>query len=149
MKAGAGDKSFLGTWNDVLSLAVNRDPATGAITNSGRTAPALALIGSAGNANVGIYVTQTNGINPATTAFYANGDGKVSIGRTSTTLTGLFNVGTTSDNFWVDGAGNVSENSVSGPATAPSGSCGTSGQWVFSQDGHATFCAGGTWVVKI
>ena len=36
-----------------------------------------------------------------------------------------------------------------GPATAPSGSCSTNGAWVFSQDGHATFCASGTWTTKI
>jgi hypothetical protein len=36
-----------------------------------------------------------------------------------------------------------------GPATAPTGSCSTNGAWVFSQDGHATFCASGTWVTKI
>lgn len=35
-----------------------------------------------------------------------------------------------------------------GPATAPSGSCTTVG-WVFSQDGHATFCNGTTWISKI
>jgi hypothetical protein len=35
-----------------------------------------------------------------------------------------------------------------GPATAPSGSCTTVG-WVFSQDGHATFCNGSTWTTKI
>jgi hypothetical protein len=34
-------------------------------------------------------------------------------------------------------------------ASAPSGSCATNGLWVFSQDGHATFCASGTWVTKI
>jgi len=149
LKSGTADKTFLGTFNDAFLLAVNRDPATGAITNTGRTAPVIAAYGNAGNANVGIYVTQTNGVNPGTTAFYANGDGKVSIGRTSSTLTGLFNVGATGDNFWVDGAGNVSESSVMGPVVAPSGSCGTNGQWVFSQDGHATFCASGAWVTKI
>jgi hypothetical protein len=36
-----------------------------------------------------------------------------------------------------------------GPATAPTGSCSMRGAWVFSQDGHATFCAAGTWVTKI
>ncbi len=36
-----------------------------------------------------------------------------------------------------------------GPSTAPSGSCTDNGAWVFSQDGHATFCASGTWVTKI
>jgi hypothetical protein len=34
-------------------------------------------------------------------------------------------------------------------ATQPSGSCGVQGQWVFSQDGHATYCNGTTWVSKI
>lgn len=38
-----------------------------------------------------------------------------------------------------------------GVATAPSGTCSVAGAWVFSQDGHATFCpsAGGTWTTKI
>ncbi len=36
-----------------------------------------------------------------------------------------------------------------GPATAPSGACSTIGAWAFSQDGHATFCASGTWTTKI
>jgi hypothetical protein len=36
-----------------------------------------------------------------------------------------------------------------GPTTAPSGSCSTNGAWAFSQDGHATFCASGTWTTKI
>jgi hypothetical protein len=54
-----------------------------------------------------------------------------------------------------DGSGNsivqgqFSSNSYMGPAMAPTGSCPTSGAWVFSQDGHATFCASGTWVTKI
>jgi len=36
-----------------------------------------------------------------------------------------------------------------GAPTAPSGACTTNGAWVFSQDGHATFCASGTWTTKI
>ena len=36
-----------------------------------------------------------------------------------------------------------------GPATAPTGGGCTTGAWVFSQDGHATFCAAGTWSTKI
>ncbi len=52
-----------------------------------------------------------------------------------------------------DSSGSLSLSSVSanlyrGPATAPSGSCTTIG-WAFSQDGHATFCNGSTWVTKI
>jgi len=45
--------------------------------------------------------------------------------------------------------GTVRSGQYIGPATAPSGSCSTSGAWVFSQDGHATFCANGKWVTKI
>lgn len=36
-----------------------------------------------------------------------------------------------------------------GPVSAPSGACTTNGAWAFSQDGHATFCASGTWTTKI
>lgn len=34
-------------------------------------------------------------------------------------------------------------------SVAPTGACLTNGQWVFTADGHATFCAGGTWTTKI
>ena len=53
--------------------------------------------------------------------------------------------GTEAVNF----AGPVTAPEYIGPATAPTGSCSTNGAWVFSQDGHATFCAAGTWVTKI
>ncbi len=36
-----------------------------------------------------------------------------------------------------------------GPSSAPAGACFVNGAWAFSQDGHATFCASGTWVTKI
>ena len=42
----------------------------------------------------------------------------------------------------------VTANFYKGPATAPSGACTTIG-WAFSQDGHATFCNGSTWVTKL
>jgi hypothetical protein len=45
--------------------------------------------------------------------------------------------------------GTLGSSQYVGPATAPSGGCATNGAWVFSQDGHATFCAGGSWVTKI
>jgi hypothetical protein len=38
---------------------------------------------------------------------------------------------------------------ILGPVTAPSGTCTAKGAWVFSQDGHATFCDGSTWTKKI
>jgi trimeric autotransporter adhesin len=46
-------------------------------------------------------------------------------------------------------AGSVTAPQYMGPSTAPTGSCSTNGAWVFSQDGHATFCSAGTWVTKI
>lgn len=61
----------------------------------------------------------------------------------------------TQHNTLDDGSGNatvqggLSAGSYKGPATAPTGSCPANGVWVFSQDGHATFCASGTWVTKI
>jgi hypothetical protein len=36
-----------------------------------------------------------------------------------------------------------------GVVSAPTGACANNGEWVLSEDGHATFCAGGTWVTKI
>jgi hypothetical protein len=44
--------------------------------------------------------------------------------------------------------GTLNVNLYVGPATAPTGSCTTIG-WVFSQDGHATFCNGSNWITKI
>jgi hypothetical protein len=46
------------------------------------------------------------------------------------------------------GAANVLPGII-GDATAPSGTCTTIGIWMFTQDGHATFCNGTTWVTKI
>ena len=37
---------------------------------------------------------------------------------------------------------------IQGPALAPTGGCSTIG-WVLSQDGHATFCNGTSWMTKI
>jgi hypothetical protein len=49
-----------------------------------------------------------------------------------------------------DSRGNVTlPAGVLGPATAPSGDCTDNGAWVFSQDGHATFCANGVWTTRI
>jgi hypothetical protein len=49
----------------------------------------------------------------------------------------------------VNATAGITAGTYMGPATAPTGSCSTNGAWVFSQDGHATFCANGTWVTKI
>jgi hypothetical protein len=52
-------------------------------------------------------------------------------------------------NFAVDFNGNATAVSLSGPDTAPSGTCSVDGQWEFSKDGHATVCVAGTWTTKI
>jgi hypothetical protein len=87
-----------------------------------------------------------------------NATGNVGIGATNPAS--LLSVGSASQ-FQVDSAGDiaaaangtfsgtVASAQYLGPLTAPSGSCPTAGAWVFSQDGHATFCASGTWVTKI
>jgi hypothetical protein len=54
-----------------------------------------------------------------------------------------------SSTMTVDSSGDVTAAAYVGPATAPTGSCSKSGAWVFSQDGHATFCSAGTWVTKL
>jgi len=46
-------------------------------------------------------------------------------------------------------AGSIGTNSLIGPPTAPSGTCGTNGQWELTQDGHATVCLAGNWITKI
>jgi hypothetical protein len=60
----------------------------------------------------------------------------------------LFGVAGADSVMQVSGSGVAIEN-LSGPTVAPFGSCPTNGVWAFSQDGHATFCASGTWVTKI
>jgi len=65
--------------------------------------------------------------------------------QTHTTTAFSIQGGTESATF----AGTVKAPQYLGPSTAPTGSCSTSGAWVFSQDGHATFCSAGTWVAKI
>lgn len=49
----------------------------------------------------------------------------------------------------ISGKGVGAFSAVTGPAKAPTGRCSAAGQWVFSQDGHATFCNGSSWVPKI
>jgi hypothetical protein len=75
-----------------------------------------------------------------------SGAGDVSVG--GETPTALFNVGA-SNQFQVGADGGTTIPYQLGPATAPSGACAVKGAWVFSQDGHGTFCNAGTWVTKI
>lgn len=110
------------------------------INVAGKTNPNAALAVK-GGVSIGSYA----GVNAApSNGLIVSGD--VGIGGASPSA--ALSVGS-SNQFTVDGSGNVSAASYRGPATAPSGSCATNGAWVFSQDGHATFCSAGTWVTKI
>jgi len=71
----------------------------------------------------------------ANTGIWSPGSGLVQIGTASTG----------DDSGTLDDAQYISYHYP----TAPTGSCPTNGAWVFSQDGHATFCAAGTWVTKL
>lgn len=93
------------------------------------------------------------GIGAGTAQYSANNSGAC----------GFQNVGGTgsASNLWkcgiygaptldVDGAGNLTlPGPFIGAAVAPSGSCSIDGQWILSQDGHATVCLSGTWTSKI
>jgi hypothetical protein len=75
------------------------------------------------------------------TATWALGGATYSFSPTAMTAATI-NVGTLNANA-------LSTNAVTGPAVAPTGACATNGAWVFSKDGHATFCNAGTWLTKI
>ena len=58
-------------------------------------------------------------------------------------------INTQSNGAWQDWQQfQLSGDLVTGYPTAPSGPCTAVG-WMFSQDGHATFCNGTNWVAKI
>lgn len=91
------------------------------------------------------------------TSATASGAGDISFtaSNTGSATDGSFSVASTgpasfaSSNFTLTAAGLLTAGyAISGPATAPSGSCTTVG-WVFSRDGHATFCNGSNWSTKI
>ena len=67
---------------------------------------------------------------------------------TSALLFGTFNATPSLQTLTTNGTFTATQGYV-GPSTAPSGSCTVTGAWIFSQDGHATFCNGSTWVSKI
>lgn len=109
--------------------------------NLGSKTNPLAALAVNGSVSVGSYA--------GSVAAPANGlivSGSVGVG--SSAPAGLLSVGA-SNQFQVDASGNVTAAGYTGPATAPAGSCTKNGVWVFSQDGHVTFCAAGTWVTKI
>lgn len=60
---------------------------------------------------------------------------------------GCFDTGQTGDS--TSPPTNDNTGAILGPITAPSGSCPVAGSWIFTQDGHASYCNAGTWAVKI
>lgn len=142
---GSGNLGYLATYNDSLSFGMNRNYANGNFANPGETAAGMGIDVGNGTSDIGFFTTTVNNTNPPI-RMYVCGNGDVSVGNTDCVV--LFSVGASSV-FQVDGSGNVSASTYAGPASAPSGTCTVNGAWVFSQDGHASFCAAGTWVVKI
>jgi hypothetical protein len=85
---------------------------------------------------------------------YCNATGCAGSGGTGTLGGGIMNeirsdAGSENTLQFTNFPNGASAGYVIGPSTAPSGSCTPNGAWVFSQDGHATFCASGTWTTKI
>jgi hypothetical protein len=118
-------------------------------------APVIALggwyygLGVLSNVNAGSSSSPVYGVNTADQTGGSYGVGgnmfNVQANKVVTTYNNTLDDGT--GNATV--AGKLGSASYVGPATAPSGSCPANGVWVFSQDGHATFCASGTWVTKL
>ena len=78
----------------------------------------------------------TNGATPDT-AFTRTAAGAVALGN-----------GAAGDASGSLAAGSLAAAIYKGPATAPTGACSVVG-WAFSQDGHASFCNGSSWQLKI
>lgn len=102
--------------------------ATAATASVPVPSPTLALSGSTWN---GSASSPTNAILQLTSPTSNTGYG--TLGITSTGMAGI----------------TLSVPQLTGPSTAPSGACSVNGVWVFSQDGHATYCNAGTWTTKI
>ncbi len=82
---------------------------------------------------------------PANGLLTWNGDAGLSRLSAGTVALGNGAAGDTSGSL---AAASISASLYKGPATAPTGACTAVG-WAFSQDGHATFCNGSSWISKI
>ncbi len=133
LAAGSSDQAYASTYSngseDQIGFSINRDFSTGICNRP-----------SYGQMSLGMTAL------PGVSNFYLfSGAGCGGVGAEFDILTGNSNGVVQSHNTTLDdGAGGYK-----GLPTAPSGSCSDNGAWVFSQDGHATFCASGTWVTKI
>jgi hypothetical protein len=138
-------------------------PGAGGVSGSG-TANTLAMFtaaGVVGNTHVGIVGTQIQALDSylyGAPAFIVNNYSTCGgqLGLTNPDSSGIGDNGTSMFLCAPGGgqAAHVTGNAVlfdfpvGGPATAPSGACSVVG-WVFSQDGHGTFCNGSIWATKI
>jgi len=151
LNAGStGNHGYVGTYNNQIIMAPIRNPATGVYDDLSLAAPIIVTSALNGDSFIALETTNLNDGSP-TNGLFINGAGQTSIGPHAClggTCAGLFNVGS-SDQFHVDGSGNMTSNTVIGPAVLPTGSCTIAGAWAFSQDGHAAFCNSGSWVTKI
>jgi hypothetical protein len=69
------------------------------------------------------------------------------ISRDTTLGSGWFDFGTGTNQ---NASGSLQFNTfVGSTATQPTGACSPSGSWIFTKDGHASFCNAGTWASKI
>jgi hypothetical protein len=124
----------------VVATGSASPPNTVSVFNVTANKTPLAIFSHAGVSSVGTYSAGVFGWNAD--ASYASGTLDTGLSRDSAGVVDVGNgtAGSTS--------GAIDATLYKGPATAPSGSCSAIG-WEFTQDGHATFCNGSTWVTKI
>jgi hypothetical protein len=124
----------------VVATGSASPPNTISVFNATANKTPLAIFSHAGVSSVGTYSAGVFGWNAD--ASYASGTLDTGLSRDSAGVVDVGNgtAGSTS--------GAIDATLYKGPATAPSGSCSAIG-WEFTQDGHATFCNGSTWVTKI
>jgi len=106
---------------------------------------------TAGDINlIGLSTNASGSISYISCSHAALGCNLGGIPTASTATAGSSNVQIANTSFVSTAIATASANyqAAVGPAVAPTGAC-TTGLWSFSQDGHASFCAAGTWTVKI
>ena len=77
-----GNAAFLAGWQDTLQIGVNRDPANGVLTDGGKAAAAVRLVGEAGNSYFTVETASTNAAAPIE-RLRIDSSGNVGIGTSS------------------------------------------------------------------
>lgn len=144
-----------GTLNATLGAENIQEDTTGTVDNKlwdstlnpGGQLLAFRVINDANSAANSWLNVLRSGITPTKAQFYSS----MVLGWSTDTgfsrlSPGWIRVGNGTAN---DASGTIEAAQYFGPVTAPAGACSSNGAWVFSTDGHATFCASGTWVTKI